>query len=190
MVFSDFWNPAQDVIKHSVALFFSELDRGVSVDGSVNKIKLSFINGIGNFIGQTFNDDINESVGFHFSVLDHFEEASPDQCSTQNVSDIMEVLFEVGQRDFIDDIFGEGMIFKVKEDGFVVVGAVIKSDVVSFWFDKGLDDIDGLVSFEQTDFDSVGSQGWMLFSVGGLNDSNFSLIALGFGVPESLNLVQ
>lgn len=60
----------------------------------------------------------------------------------------MKVLFEVGQRDFIDDVFGEGMIFEVKEDGFVVIGAIIKSDVVSFWFDKGLDDIDGLVSLE------------------------------------------
>lgn len=44
----------------------------------MDEIKLGLKDGIRNFVGQWLNDDINESVSFHFTVLNHLKETSPD----------------------------------------------------------------------------------------------------------------
>lgn len=80
----------------------------------MNEIELGLKNSIWDFTGETFDNDINESVSSHFPVLDHFEKASPDQGPAENVSDIMQVLLEVGQRYFINNVLGKSVILEVQ----------------------------------------------------------------------------
>ena len=190
MIFINFGNQSQNIVEHSVTELFSVFDGSVCVDGSMDKVELSFKNGIRSLVGQRLNDNVNEAISLHFSVFYHFKETSPNQGSAQNIVDVVEVFLKVGQRNLIDDVFNEGMVFEVQKDGLVIVGTIVVSNIISFWFDKRLNYIDGFVCPKKTDFNPVWSQSWMVFSVGSLSNSDFGLFVLVLWVPGCFDLVQ
>ena len=53
-------------------------------------------------------------MGGHSSILDHFEERSPDEGSTKDIFDRVDAFDEEIKRDLINDVFGKCVIFKVQ----------------------------------------------------------------------------
>lgn len=190
MVFTDLWNPAQNVVEHSIALFLSELDGSVGVDGGVDEVELGLVNGVRYFVSEAFNNDIYKSVGFHLSILDHLKETSPNEGSTQDIVDVMEVLFEVCKGNLVNHVFGKSVVLEVEKDSLVVVGSIVESLIVHLGLNQSLNNINGFVCLEKSDLDSVRSESGVFLGICGLNDSDFGLLALGLRIPECLNLVQ
>jgi hypothetical protein len=52
-------------------------------------------------------------MGSHLSIFDHLEETSPDQSSTQDICNRVDVLDKEVERSLVDNIFSEGVILEV-----------------------------------------------------------------------------
>ena len=64
------------------------------------------------------------------------------------------------------------------------------SNIVSLRLDEGLNDIDGFISSEKTDLDSVWSESGMRLRVSSLSNFNLCLITLVGWIPCGFNLIQ
>lgn len=156
----------------------------------MNKIELIFKDSIRSFFFQWLNDDINKSAGFHFSILDHFKVTSPNQSSAQDIMDVVQIFLEICQWNFINDVFGKGMVFKVEQNSLIIVQAIVESDVLCLRFNEGFNYINCFILLEKTDFDTMRTKSWMFFGVGSLLDADFCFFRFWSWVPWGFDLIQ
>jgi len=103
---------------------------------------------------------------------------------------VVDVLDEKLQRNWVDDVFDEGVVFEVQKDGFVVVGAVIVGSYLGHWCDQHLDHINVVVFLEESHLDLVQPKSRMLRGVHALLDDNRCVVGFVLGMPHWLNQIE
>ncbi len=110
------WNLGKKLInklEHPAIKFFPQPLRSVGVDRRVNEVELLFEDAVRGLKSQSSGYYLNKFVRSHLGVLDHLEETPPNQSSTENVLNRVNVFNEKLKRNRVYCIFYKGVVFIV-----------------------------------------------------------------------------
>ena len=125
LLLGDLGDEGIDVGEHLGVEFSPKLFRRVRIYGCVHEIELLFKDAVRTLLSQRSCDHLYEFMRGHFGIFDHFEEASPDEGAAQDVLNVVHVLYEEFQRNWVDHILGERVVLEVQQHRLVVVRAIV-----------------------------------------------------------------
>lgn len=126
----------------------------------------------------------------HLGILNHLEEASPDEGTTQDVFDVVYVFDKELKRNWVNNILGECVIFKVEQHSFVILRPIIVGTHFRLRKNQNLQNIDIAILFEKTHFNFVKSKSWMIRRVATLFDSHCGIMRMIFRIPNWLYKIE
>jgi len=190
LVLGDLGDEGVDVLEHLGVEVRPQLLGSVGVDGGVDEVELLLEYAVRCLVGQGSGHYFHELVRGHLGVLDHLEEAPPDECAAEDVLDVVDVFDEELERHRVDDVLHEAVVLEVEQNGLVVVGAVVVGLHLGLRQHQHFDHVDLAVLLEESDLDLVQSEGGVLGGEAGLLDGDCGVGRVVLRVPQGLDEVE